>query len=162
MLGAGHFHHDLVLQGLRVNKFAALCFKPLSPENAHGLRIASDVGLCPDRVPFGEVKRAGRAATEPSPESDPAAPQFRMLQETLAQVFPGIIVSPNLLSGGTDTKHYQHLTKNVYRFLPYRAKEDDFERFHGTNERVAVDNYGEMIRFYAQLIRNGSGVRSSP
>ena len=109
-----------------------------------------------------EVKKAGRAATEPSPESDPAAPQFRMLQETLAQVFPGIIVSPNLLSGGTDTKHYQHLTKNVYRFLPYRAKEDDFERFHGTNERVAVDNYGEMIRFYAQLIRNGSGVRSSP
>jgi carboxypeptidase PM20D1 len=106
-----------------------------------------------------EVKRAGRAATEPSPESSTDAPAFRMLQTTLAQVFPGVVVSPNLLSGGTDTKHYQHLTQNVYRFLPYRAKDGDLERFHGTNERVAVDNYGEMIRFYAQLIRNGSGAR---
>jgi carboxypeptidase PM20D1 len=104
-----------------------------------------------------EVRQGGRAATQPSPESSTDAPAFRMLQTTLAEVFPGIVVSPNLLSGGTDTKHFQHLTKNVYRFLPYRAKEGDFDRFHGTNERVGVENYGEMVRFYAQLLRNAAG-----
>ncbi|HEX3557205.1 MAG TPA: hypothetical protein VIA62_28600 [Thermoanaerobaculia bacterium] len=30
---------------------------------------------------------------------------------------------------------------------------------HGTNERVGVASYGEAVRFYAQLIRNGAGGR---
>jgi len=32
----------------------------------------------------------------------------------------------------------------------------DLARLHGTNERVGIENYGEIVRFYAQLLRNGS------
>lgn len=94
---------------------------------------------------------------EPSGESDTGAPGFLLIQRTLAQTFPGTVVSPNLLSGGTDTKHYVRLSRNIYRFLPIRMKEEDLGRLHGTNERVGVENYGEAVRFYAQLLRNGAG-----
>ena len=36
----------------------------------------------------------------------------------------------------------------VYRFSPVRAKPDDLGRFHGTDERIGVDNLAEMIRFF--------------
>jgi carboxypeptidase PM20D1 len=103
------------------------------------------------------VSATGVTKTEPSPESQDSAPEFALLQRTLAQLFPGTVVSPNLLSGGTDTKHYLRLSRNVYRFLPIRMKAEDLARLHGTNERVGVENYGEIVRFYAQLLRNGVG-----
>ena len=88
------------------------------------------------------------------------APGFAVLQRTLGEVFPGIVVAPNILSGGTDTKHYQGLSRNVYRFVPMRLGEGDISRFHGTNERVAVDNYADAVRFYAQLVRNTAGAQA--
>jgi carboxypeptidase PM20D1 len=103
------------------------------------------------------VSPTGVARGEPSRESDTGAPGFALIQRTLAQILPGTIVSPNLLSGGTDTKHYARLSSNVFRFLPIRMKEEDLGRLHGTNERVGVENYGEIVRFYAQLLRNGAG-----
>lgn len=106
--------------------------------------------------PDVEVSLAGHAA-DPSPESDVSAPAFELLQRTVAQAIPGTFASPNLLGGGTDTKHFQNLTRNIYRFIPIRVTEPDMPRFHGTNERVGVENYGEIVRFYAQLLRNAAG-----
>ncbi|HEV8580739.1 MAG TPA: M20 family peptidase [Thermoanaerobaculia bacterium] len=101
---------------------------------------------------------SGRASLrEPSPESDAEAPGFRLIQRTLAQTLPGTVVAPNLLSGGTDSRHYLRLSRNVYRFLPIRMKREDLGRFHGTDERVSLESYAEVVRFYAQLLRNGAG-----
>ncbi len=61
------------------------------------------------------------------------------------------------LTGGTDTKHYQHLTRNVYRFMPIPVTSEDLPRLHGTNERAGVQDYGGAVRFYAQLLRNAAG-----
>ncbi|HEY0510978.1 MAG TPA: M20 family peptidase [Thermoanaerobaculia bacterium] len=102
------------------------------------------------------VNATGGFNSQPSPESDVSAPEFSLIQRTLAQVIPGVIVAPNLLAGATDTRHYLRLSPNVYRFLPVRMKAEDLKRLHGTNERVGIENYGEVVRFYAQLLRNGS------
>jgi len=107
--------------------------------------------------PAIKVAPTGTSNTEPSPESDVGGPAFRLLQKTLGEVVPGTVVSPNLLSGGTDTKHYVRLSRNIYRFMPIRIKEPDLARIHGTNERVGVENYGEVVRFFGRLMRNGAG-----
>ncbi len=101
------------------------------------------------------VRATGNANVEASPESDVRAPEFGLIQRTLAETFPQVIVAPNLLSGSTDTKHYRALSPNVYRFVPMRLKLEDLKRIHGTNERIGIANYGEIVRFYAQLLRNG-------
>ena len=109
-----------------------------------------------------QVAVSGVQATEPSPESQTDAGPFRLLQTTLSQVFPGTLASPNLLSGGTDTKHFQKLSQNVYRFIPVPVTAEDLERFHGTNERVGVQDYAGAVRFYAQLVRNAAGGSGPP
>jgi carboxypeptidase PM20D1 len=56
-----------------------------------------------------------------------------------------------------DARHYSELATNVFRFLPIRLEPIDIERFHGTNERIAVRDYERAIRFYRQLVLNAAG-----
>ncbi|WP_266362428.1 M20 family peptidase [Tellurirhabdus rosea] len=90
----------------------------------------------------------------PSPISPPDAPAFERLNRTIRSVFPEVIVTPFLMLGGTDSRFYAGLTPNVYRFAPTRMDEASLATVHGTNERISVRNYREMVRFYAALIRN--------
>jgi carboxypeptidase PM20D1 len=102
-----------------------------------------------------QVRPTGSANIEASPESDVRAPEFGVLQRTLAEAIPQVLVAPNLLSGSTDSKHYRDLSPNVYRFVPMRLTVTDLKRIHGSDERLGIENYGEIVRFYAQLLRNG-------
>jgi carboxypeptidase PM20D1 len=102
--------------------------------------------------PGVKVALAGRNAGEPSPTSDSGAPEFRLLQRTVAETFPGTLVAPNLLSGGTDSKHYLRLTRNVYRFLAVPMDAKDLLRLHGTDERLGIAGYAGAVRFFACLL----------
>lgn len=93
---------------------------------------------------------------EASPVSPTQSPSYQLLNKTVREVFPGTLVSPGLMIGATDSRHFQALSDHIYRFSPVRAKPEDLSRFHGTNERISVANYAELIRFYHQLLRNGS------
>lgn len=93
-------------------------------------------------------------AAEPSPVSPTDSEAWRRLRRSIRQVFPDVVVAPYLVTGGTDARHFSGLTPNVYRFTPTRLSLADLTRVHGTNERVSVENYGELTRFYAQLLLN--------
>lgn len=92
--------------------------------------------------------------TDPSPLSDTESPSFMVLNQTIRSIFPDAIVSPYLVVGGTDSRHYQAICRNVYRFAANRMTDEDLKRMHGTNERISADDYQNMIRFYTTLIRN--------
>jgi carboxypeptidase PM20D1 len=93
---------------------------------------------------------------DPSPVSDAASPSFQLLERTLRQVMPDndLLVAPYLVMGGTDAKYYSGRSSNVFRFLPARVTEDDFNRIHGTDERLGVNSFATSIKFVYQLIRN--------
>jgi len=57
----------------------------------------------------------------------------------------------------TDSRHYTGITDRIFRFSPVRANSEDLKRFHGTNERLPVEGYADMIRFYRRLIENAAG-----
>lgn len=94
-------------------------------------------------------------AVEPSPVSSSAGEAFAWLERTIRQIFPEAIVAPSLVTGATDARHYAACSPTIYRFLPMRLGPDDLPRIHGAGERLALEGYLDMVRFYAQLIRNG-------
>lgn len=96
-------------------------------------------------------------SSEPSRVSSIESPAFETLHRTIREVFPDVLVSPALTVGATDSRHYEGIADDVYRFIPMRMYPDDLSRFHGTNERIGIDNYAEIIRFYVQLLRNSAG-----
>ena len=76
---------------------------------------------------------------------------------SLAQALPGDpLPAPFLMIAGSDARHYQALSENVLRFLPVSLQQQDIARFHGPNERLARDQYPDMVRFYLGLLSSGA------
>jgi len=99
----------------------------------------------------------GEPPAEASPRSSAESPEFDLMQQTLAQVYPGVVVAPFVFVGATDSKHYSALTQNIFRFSPMVLESEDVGRIHGANERIGVENFTRMIEFYCQLMRNAAG-----
>ena len=93
---------------------------------------------------------------EASPVADVTAPSYTVLNRTIRQIFPGVVVAPCLDIGGTDSRHYSKVVQDSYRFTPLWFNEEDLTRIHGPNERIAKDDYLRCVRFYAQFIRNAA------
>lgn len=100
------------------------------------------------------VSEAGAISSEPSPVSNSNSYGYRQLAKAIRQVNPDVLVAPALLFGATDSRYYTGLSDQVFRFTPIRIAPDDLKRIHGTNERIAIDDYKNAIRFYHQLIMN--------
>ncbi|OGB35469.1 MAG: hypothetical protein A3F78_17130 [Burkholderiales bacterium RIFCSPLOWO2_12_FULL_61_40] len=82
--------------------------------------------------------------------------QYALLNRTIREVFPGTLVAPGLMIGGTDSMHFGEVSDHIFKFSPVRAKSEDLPRFHGTNERISTGNYAEAIRFYHRLLTQGA------
>ena len=95
--------------------------------------------------------------TDPPPLTGTASQSFLLLNRTIREIFPDVIVAPGLMVAATDSRHYTEITDNIFRFSPVRANSDDLKRFHGTNERLSIEGYAGMIRFYRRLIENVAG-----
>lgn len=105
--------------------------------------------------PAVKIDRAGMAS-EASPISSPGSPSFRLMGTTIREIFPGTVVAPGLMVGATDARHMLPIADHIYRFSPVRATDRDLSRFHGTNERLSIENYSQMIAFYHRLISSAS------
>jgi carboxypeptidase PM20D1 len=114
-------------------------------EHAH--RTVAD-----DRVHVGVLQKA----REPSNVSPIDSPNFNLLSRTVREVFPGAIVAPYLMVAATDSRHFEGLTRDVYRFMPFRLTNRDIEGIHGTNERIRIEVLADVVTFYARLITNAA------
>jgi carboxypeptidase PM20D1 len=94
---------------------------------------------------------------EPTAEASTSSSSFQALNRSIREIFPDVIVAPGLMLAGTDSRHYAGIADNIFRFYPVRADSDDLKRFHGTNERLSIEGYADMIRFYRRLIENTAG-----
>ena len=104
-----------------------------------------------------KIVATGTSLSEPSPVSSTDGESFRKLHRAVKATFPDAIVAPSLVLGATDTRHFIAISDNLFRFLPARLTREDLTRYHGVNERLGVDNYGEFIRFYMRYLREAAG-----
>jgi carboxypeptidase PM20D1 len=145
IVGAGNA--DNVLPG-RAN--ATVNFRVLPGETSDA--VVAHVAHAMANPAIKIEKAAGYS--EPSKVAAIDAPGFQLIAKTLRQLHPDVIVAPGLMVGGTDSRHFDGVADNVYKFSPVRAKPEDLKRFHGSNERISIANYVELIQFYHQLIGN--------
>jgi carboxypeptidase PM20D1 len=96
-------------------------------------------------------------ANEAPPVADTEGAGFALLHRSIREVFPDAIVLPMLTLGATDSRHLQGVARDCYRFVPMRVTPADLQRIHGTDERIAVEDYADMIRFYLRFLENAAG-----
>ena len=98
----------------------------------------------------------GNQRTRPSPVADVESADFKTLHRTIREVFPDVLVAPGLTGVSTDSRHYDAIADNTFRFIPMRVTPQDLKRIHGTDERISTDNYLDIIRFFIQHIHNSA------
>lgn len=90
--------------------------------------------------------------SDPSKEADLDSKSYKTISEILNEMFNDIIVSPFIVVGATDSRYYDDIADNVFKFLPVVMQGDDFEMVHGNNEKISVDNFFNVVNFYKKLI----------
>jgi carboxypeptidase PM20D1 len=97
-----------------------------------------------------------QGARDASKVSSTTSRAFLTIERTIRQVFPGTLVAPSLVLAATDSRQFEKIASNVYRFMPFEIGPDDTSRVHGTNERISLESYRNCIRFYTQLLKNST------
>jgi carboxypeptidase PM20D1 len=96
-----------------------------------------------------EVVEAG----EPSPVSPyDGDVAFRLLESTVAELFPDAVVSPYVMMAATDGRFFTQISDRVYRFAPYRMTKAQREAIHSYDEHLGVDDFLAGIAWYRRLI----------
>jgi carboxypeptidase PM20D1 len=114
---------------------------------AHVREVLTGLDVTVESLP----QRVEASAISPSSGGD-----FDLIERSLRELQPEVLVAPGLLVGGTDSRHFAEVADQIYRFSPVHAAPDDMARFHGTNERMAVSDLVQMVQFYERLLRRSS------
>lgn len=89
----------------------------------------------------------------PSPVSSTEAEGFTLLKNNILRFAKSnVIITPSLIVGATDSRHFIPVAKNVYRFAMMQIDMSDLKRFHGTNERLSIENFKNMVKFYYAMM----------
>lgn len=106
-----------------------------------------------DRVEV--IVRRGQA---PSRVSSTEAEGFEQIATAAQQTYGPLIVAPGLTVAGTDSRRYETVADDSYRFNPMVVTREDTHGFHGTNERISIENMVKATTFYRLLLeRSGAG-----
>lgn len=95
-----------------------------------------------------------KMSSNPPPVSPTESFGFQVIQKTVVETFPDVVVAPSLVIAATDSRHYTGLSKNIYRFSPIKITRADLKTIHGIDEKISTEGYKNMIRFYRSLFLN--------
>ena len=95
-----------------------------------------------------EVLFSRDASKTSSPESD----EFKKLEENLLACLPDCIVSPYLMTGGTDSRRFEIVCENVLRFTPTRLTKEQIDAMHAANENVSISAIAEGVKVYKYIL----------
>ncbi|MGJ4953806.1 M20 family peptidase [Bradyrhizobium sp. HKCCYLS20291] len=141
---------DNVLPG---NASATVNFRLLPGDTEAGIVGHIRQTVANDRISIAPL----RGNRDPPPVTSTASPSYQLVNRTIREIFNDAVVAPGLMIAGTDSGHYAGIADSIFRFSPLRATTEDLKRFHGTNERLSVEGYADMIRFYRRLLQAAAG-----
>lgn len=85
-------------------------------------------------------------------ECDFTLPGYDIIKETTIETYPNTIVSPFIMLGGTDARHYNEISPCVIRFSPIKVTNEDRAGIHGLNEKIKVETLQKCLEFYQRLL----------
>ena len=78
---------------------------------------------------------------------------FRQVEQVIGETFPGLPVSPYVMTGATDAQFYQEICSNCLRFAPVIYGPEQMKGMHGIDENIEYNCLPGAVDFYKNLIR---------
>ena len=77
---------------------------------------------------------------------------YRLMEQVIAQTFPGLPSSPYVMTGATDAQFYSPVCDNCIRFAPVVYGPEQMKGMHGLNECMEYNCLPSAVQFYKNLI----------
>jgi carboxypeptidase PM20D1 len=94
---------------------------------------------------------------EPSKVSSTSSQGWKLIAAAARPHMPNAPISPYLVVGGTDSRNFEGVSDDVYRFMPVHFTIQSATMIHGTNEHMSLANLKRMIDFYSTLVATSAG-----
>ena len=78
---------------------------------------------------------------------------FKTVETLLHENFPDVAVAPFLLTAGTDARRFTGIADSILRFAPIDLNKKQFATIHADDEHIGIENIGQCVVFYKDLIR---------
>ncbi|WP_403020088.1 M20/M25/M40 family metallo-hydrolase [Salinibacterium sp. GXW1014] len=98
------------------------------------------------------VRLEAHGPSEPSPVSPTNGAAWQAVKDSIEETYPGTIVTPYVMLGASDSRHFTRISDHVYRFSPFEMSKEERGTLHAKNERMRVDTFLRGIEFYGRLI----------
>jgi carboxypeptidase PM20D1 len=79
---------------------------------------------------------------------------YKYVCKCIKDVFEDVNISPYIMLGGTDSRHYTKISDCVVRFAPLRLNNQQLQSPHGLDENVSIDALYDATKFYRYFIEN--------
>lgn len=90
---------------------------------------------------------------DPCPVVDFKSDEFKMVESTVNEIYPGIGVCPYTMTGGTDAKYYKYVCDNCIRFAPLYIDQQQYASIHGINENIYQGALPMGVDFYKSIVK---------
>ena len=88
-----------------------------------------------------------------TPPVDIQSDAFKLVERVIGETFPGLPVSPYVVTGATDACYYQDVCPSCIRFSPVIFGPEQMKGMHGLDECIDVNCLPGAVQFYVNLIR---------
>ena len=78
---------------------------------------------------------------------------FKLVEQVIGETFPGLPVSPYVMTGATDAQFYQPICPSCIRFAPVIYGPEQMKGMHGLNENIEYNCLPGAVSFYQNLIK---------
>ena len=78
---------------------------------------------------------------------------FKLVERVIGETFPGLPVSPYVMTGATDAQFYQPICPSCIRFAPVIYGPEQMKGMHGLNENIEYNCLPGAVSFYQNLIK---------
>jgi carboxypeptidase PM20D1 len=94
---------------------------------------------------------------EASPVSPVDDDAFRLIEATIAELYPDAVPAPYVMMACTDSRLFTAICPRVYRFAPFRMSKAQRQAIHSYDEHLRVDDFLSGIAWYQRLIERIPG-----
>ena len=79
--------------------------------------------------------------------------EFKFLEYCIKSCFANTTPSPYIANGASDSRFFDKLSDNIFRFAPFEISDEQLESIHGLDENVDVKTLPQAVNFYKFLIK---------
>jgi carboxypeptidase PM20D1 len=90
--------------------------------------------------------------SEPSPVSPTSGQEWELLRTAIETTYPDAAVTPYVMLGASDSRHFTGIADAVYRFSPFEMSSAERGTLHAVGERIRVSTWLRGITFYETFI----------